>query len=527
MFVNYGRAVLCCLLCAVSSALYAADNIVLVVIDNVPAKMIGSYGNRHISTPNIDQLASEGLQLNQAFASSGVCSPTRATLLTGLLPSQNGVHNALPSDVGLKEWSALAEYPSLPGELSKAGYNTGLIGKYHLGTPEQPQMSFDYWVTFASGHTSSFHNMEVIDNGKHYRTEKHLSDFWTDKAVEFIAQQDKQKPFFLYLSYNGPYLLPPLVLEEPKNRFAEFYRNNPVPTAQDPIHPYLENFVSRAVRSADGGGEFLKGWRAEEGHKSRWSEVAWGMVKSLNNATAMRHAASELSMVDDGIGRVMQALKAQGLDEDTLVVFTSDQGASLGEHGLWGNSSASLPTAAYDENMNVPLILRQPGKVKKGQSPEPVNQFDIAPSLLAYVGQNAKQLPQSPGRDLSQFFQGKSTLEKPADIIFEYMRTRAIRVGDWKLVKRFPDGPDELYHLSEDPKEYQNLIAEKAHAAQAKKLEEQLQAFFDRYAAPEFDIWKGGTGRAVLEYGGRNEFYQQYFPNWRPPFVRTANADRK
>ncbi|WP_299771959.1 sulfatase-like hydrolase/transferase [uncultured Pseudoteredinibacter sp.] len=524
MLIRVCQALLALLLCPAYVAVQAADNIVMVVIDNVPAKMIGSYGNKYIATPNIDQLANEGLQLDQAFASSGVCSPTRATLLSGLMPSQNGVHNALPSEVGLKEWSALAEYPSLPGELSKAGYKTALIGKYHLGTPEQAQMSFDHWVTFASGHTSSFHNMAVIDNGKQYRSEKHLTDYWTDKAVDFIAQQDKQQPFFLYLSYNGPYLLPPLVLEEPQNRYADYYRRNPVPTAKDPLHPYLENFVSRALQSDDGGGEFLKGWRAEEGHKSRWAEVAWGMVKSLNNPTAMRHAASELSMVDEGIGRVMQALKAQGLDKDTLIVFTSDQGASLGEHGLWGNSSASLPTAAYDENMNVPLILRHPGKIKVKKSKEPVNQFDLAPSLLAYVGLDAKQLASSPGRDLSRFFKGQAKPAKPADIIFEYMRTRAIRSDGWKLVKRFPGGPNELYQISSDPGEYHNLIEQAAYQSKATELTEKLRDFFDRHASPEFDVWKGGTGRAVLEYGGRNEFYQQYFPNWQKPFVRSKAA---
>ena len=129
----------------------AAINVVVILVDNVPAKLVGAYGNRHVKTSNIDQLAAEGLTLENAFANSGVCSPTRATLLTGLLPSQTGVHNALPSDVAIENWSAVGEYRSLPQTLNDAGYRTGLVGKYHLGAPDRPQMGFDSWVTFASG----------------------------------------------------------------------------------------------------------------------------------------------------------------------------------------------------------------------------------------------------------------------------------------------------------------------------------------------------------------------------------------
>jgi len=361
----------------------------------------------------------------------------------------------------------------------------------------------------------------VIDNGKHYRTDQHITDFWTQKAVEFIEAQDQTQPFFLYLSYNGPYMLPPLVLEEANNRHADYYRANPVPMPRDPIHPFLKNFVRMADASSDGGGEFLKGWRAEEkGHASRWSEVAWGMVQSLNNPTAMVHAVSELTMVDDGVGAVMASLKAKGLDKNTLVIFTSDQGSSLGQHGLWGNSSASQPTAAYDDNMHVPLIVRHPGTIKAGdRRQELINQFDIAPTVLDYLGMADKKMANTPGRSFVPVMQGMS-MEGHEAVYFEYMRTRAIRTQDWKLVKRLPDGPNELYDLRKDAGEYRNLIDLPDVAAIQRQLSEQLDVFFNTYATLEFDVWRGGSAKAVMEYGNRNEFYQNFFPNWQPPTVR-------
>ncbi|NIB42987.1 sulfatase-like hydrolase/transferase [Pseudomaricurvus alkylphenolicus] len=502
-------------------------NVVVVLVDNVPAQLIGAYGNRHVKTPNIDQLADEGMTFDRAFATSGVCSPTRATLLTGLLPSQTGVHNALPSEVGVADWAAVGEFRSLPQTLADAGYRTGLVGKYHLGVPDQSQLGFDSWVTFASGHTSSFHDVVVIDNGKHYRTKKHITDFWTDRAVDFIKKQDKKQPFFLYLSYNGPYMLPPLVLETAKNRHAEFYRKNPAPMPRDPIHPFLQNFVRMADASSDGGGEFLKGWRAEEqGHSSRWAEVAWGMVRSLNNPEAMVHALSELTMVDDGVGRLMATLKAQGLDKNTLVLFTSDQGAALGEHGLWGNSSASLPTAAYDENMHVPLILRQPGRIAEGaRGNQLINQFDIAPTVLDYVGMADRVFANTPGLSFVPALQGE-TVEGHKAVFFEYMRTRAIRTDRWKLVKRFPEGPDELYDLKSDPHEYQNLAGQAQVADIERSLAEDLNVFFTKHANPRFDVWRGGSAKAVMEYGGRNQFYESYFPDWVEPSVQEVTQFR-
>lgn len=208
----------CCILLLVIGASHAAakdspPNILFIVVDNQPASILGAYGNPDVKSPNIDQLANEGVRYTRAFAIHGMCSPSRATLLTGLLPSRHGVQDWL-DDEEMKnwpsDWNAIREYRTLPYTLKNQGYQTALIGKWHLGQPRLPDDWFDYWVTFNLGHTLDFWNNGINDNSRHYKVEgQHSVDFFSDKAVKYLKDYDQQKPFFLMVTYNGPYLNPP------------------------------------------------------------------------------------------------------------------------------------------------------------------------------------------------------------------------------------------------------------------------------------------------------------------------------
>ena len=487
-------------------------NIILILSDNQGSSLLGTYGNTEINTPNIDRLANEGIRFNNAFAVNGVCSPTRATLLTGLIPSQTGIHVALPSDINVPGWSGIEEFRSLPQTLAEAGYDTGLVGKYHLGMPHTPQLGFRYWVTFPSGHTTTFYDQTVIDNGETYVVAEHLTDFWTEKAVDFLSGQNKDKPFFLYLAYNGPYNLPPTVTMEPNNRHAAHYTENTPSMPQEKIHPYLKNWAQ--------GGRGPTSLMVKEG------TTAWTAIEALNNRTAMINAASETAMVDDGVGAVMRKLKELGMDQNTIVIYTSDQGASYGHHGLFGNTSWSFPFTAHNINMQIPLIIRHPGRIPRGiESSRFINQFDLFPTLLGYTGMGDKSIANSPGKDFSPMLLGKDIDNWDDVAFFEFVTVRVIRTPEWKYMKRLDDDePNTLYDLRNDPEERVNLIDHPAYTDVASELDGRLTAFFDNYSDKAYDLWKGGTAKGILlqKYYGRNDIFTSRFPDWKEPSLEKA-----
>lgn len=489
-------------------------NIVLIIADNQSAELIGAYGNEHIRTPNIDRLAAEGILFENAYSVSGTCSPTRATMLTGLLPSQTGVHMALQAHVGIDNWSAVEEFRNLPQTLHDAGYRTGLIGKYHLGNSDRAQLKFDTWITFKGGHTTTFYDEEVIDHDRRYKVKGHLTDFWTEKAIDFIntstESTNRDKPFFLMLSYNGPYMLPPTVTMEPRGPYAAHYRENIPPFPREPVHPYLQNWAKTDKPSA---------------RRIKAGTTAWSAINALNNRTAMINTAAETSYVDEGVGRVVAAIESRRIERDTLIVYTSDQGSAFGHHGLWGNTSWSFPFQVYDINVHIPLIMRHVGKIKdKQRSKIIVNQFDLFPTLLAYSGLGDFEIANSPGKSFVHKIKGDEG-DWQDEAFFEFVTVRGIRTPRWKYTKNMETGVGPtLYDLEQDPGELNNLASDPKYAGIMNRLNKRVDAFFEQYAAPAYDVWHGGTAKGRLLEGayGRDDIFRDRFKDWRPPYIEKA-----
>ncbi len=441
-------------------------NLVVILTDNQGAWTLGCYGNKDIRTPHIDRLAADGTRFTRAFANNAVCSPTRASLLTGLMPSQHGVHcylRANRAQMGPKAYCTIKEFRTLPEVLTAAGYACGLVGKWHLGANLRPQESFTYWITKPHGHTTAFYDVPIIHHGKVSKVARYTTELWAEHAVRFI-EQHRERPFFLFLAFNGPYGLGGSLLKPARNRHAAYYADKTLPCfPRRPIHPWQRN-----------------------------------NRQYMNNVQAMRRYAAECSGVDDGVGAVMAALKRLGLDEDTVVVYTADQGWGGGQHGIWGMGDHTRPLHAFDPTMHIPLIVRHPDVVGAGATCDRmVGTCDLMPTLLGHLGL-ADQMPAkppSPGRDASPFLRGKTA---PWDdvVFYEFEDTRAVRTADWKLIRRHPNGADELYHLADDPEEEKNLFDDPAHAAAQRQLQARLDAFFARYADPQYDLWKGGRSKA-------------------------------
>jgi arylsulfatase A-like enzyme len=468
-------ATLAVLLGILASSLGAAEaerpNVVLIMTDNHAPWTLGCYGNPEIRTPSIDRLAAGGVLFTRCFSSNAVCSPTRATYLTGLMPSQHGVHCWLAGgrlQIGPDARNTLSQFRSLPEVLAESGYVCGLSGKWHLGDNLHPQEGFTYWVTKPHGHTTAFYDVPVIENGKIRNEPSYTTEHWTEHAVRFI-QQNRGRPFFLFLAYNGPYGLGGSLLGPARNRHAEFYADKPMESfPREEPHPWLVN-----------------------------------NRQYINNIQAMRRYAAEISGVDDGVGRVVETLERLGLTKNTLVIFTADQGLCGGHHGMWGMGDHSRPLHTFDETSHVPLILSHPGAIPPGRKSElMVSNYDLMPTVLSYLGLSDKMPkdPPRPGRDYSPVLRGEEmTAEEWENVIFyEYENSRMIRTPEWKYTERFPDGPNELYDLARDPGERNNLASRPEHAEIQRRLQARLDEFFARYADPKYDLKHGGGSQSIL-----------------------------
>jgi choline-sulfatase len=440
-------------------------NLVFILTDNQGAWTLGCYGNPDIRTPNIDRLASEGVRFTRALSSNPVCSPTRATFLTGLIPSQHGVHSFLDPKymMGPEAYNTLREFTSLGEVLKDAGYVCGLSGKWHLGANLTPNEGFSFWITKPDGSTQEFYDQNIIENGQVRKEAGYTTELWTRKGIEFI-EQNKDRPFFLFLAYNGPYVLGGMMQNRSKNRHADYYRDKHFASFPvDAMHPW--QFANKPFH---------------------------------NKQVAMERTACEVSGVDDGVGEVMNTLDRLGLNDDTLVVYASDQGWMGGQNGMWGMGDHFRPTGAHELMMQIPLIFRHRGKITAGHTSDLlVSNYDFLRSVLAYLGLSEKipTQPLSPGRDFSPVLLGQSIAWDNV-IFYEMETTRAIRDDGWKYVARHPNGPHELYDMQRDPRERVNLYGQPTVKEKQAELARRLDDFFNRYADPQYDIWKGGRSKA-------------------------------
>ncbi len=515
MRLLFSGVILSLVCCSESYATQQRPNIVFILTDNESASLLGAYGNHDVKTPYADRLAQEGMLFKKVFATNGMCSPTRATLFTGLMPSQTGVHTWIDTKLSAqwpKNWSAIGEFRTLPQTLADAGYSTALIGKYHLGAVAEPQLGFQYWLTAPYGDVRNFDRNVLIENGEQYRVNHvDINDFITTKAVHYIAhQRQAHKPFFLYLAYFGPYGLPPTVDMQPTNQFVKFYINKKMPSFPvEPVSLRLIKFLTLPQKSGESSGY------------GKWgSDMIVALMRTMNNSTARINYASEITLVDYNLGRVMRALKENGFDHNTLVIFSTDQGISYGQHGLWGQSDQSDPSTLYDVDLQVPLIFRQPGVVPAHHtSGLLVSEYDFFPTILDYVGLGHIKIKNTPGLSYAALLKGHTlpSTWKNRDAVFaEQEESRMIRTYDWKYIKRYPLKNDELYDLKKDPGEYHNLIDDAQYHSIITTLNRQLDAFFEKYSDPKYNLWKGGTVKSNSDIPF---VWKRLNKNWKPTTV--------
>jgi len=428
----------------------------------------------------MDRLAATGVRLENFFCTSPVCSPARASLMTGRIPSQHGVHdwirdgNMPPNPARYLE--GLTCYTDI---LAAHGYVCGLSGKWHLGDSLTPQHGFTHWFALPGG-ASEYNNAKMIRDGQEQVQPGYLSDVITQDAVEFL-QEHKGRRFYLSVHYNAPHS--PWT-GHPQD-IVDSYDNCPFKTCpQEAAHPWCNPHMRRLL----GDRESLKGYFAA------------------------------VTGADIGVGRILDKLEELGLRRNTLVIFSSDNGFSCGQHGFWGKGNGTVPLNMYENSVKVPFIVSHPARLPSGAVREGlVSQYDFLPTLLDYLGLPPVREESLPGTSfLPVLMGGKEEAREEVVVYDEYGPVRMIRTHEWKYVHRYPYGPHELYDLGKDPGERKNLIDDKSWQSAVSEMRRRLAAWFARYVVPAVDgtrcpvTGQGQKARIGPKHPMEDAFYQLY-----------------
>ncbi len=420
-------------------------NIVFVLVDDLRWDEVGAAGHPYVETPNIDRIAHEGAYFQHAFTTTPLCSPARATFLTGLYPHTSGITDNLARN---EQSHRLETFPKM---LNAAGYDTAFIGKWHMGNDDSPRSGWSTWAAMkGQGEALS---PELNIDGERRQFEGYVTDILTDLSVEFV-ERERGAPFLLYLSHKA-------------------------------LHPNSTQLDDGSDAPPPSG---VTGFIAADRHKGRYANETVPRrpnsgVAPVDRPALMRQIGDlpplgpdtvtpdetiqqrqeMLLAVDESLGRVLDAIEKLGELDDTIVVVTSDHGYWYGEHGLWGERRL-----AYEEALRIPMMMRFPARVPAGLRPgQMVLSIDIAPTLLELAGatppdglHGMSMAPILDGDDPS--WRSSFLVEYYSDTVFEridHMGYKAVRTDRYKYIRYVDlDGMDELYDIDADPYELRNVI---------------------------------------------------------------------
>lgn len=437
-------------------------NIVLMLSDDHGHDTLGVAGHPWIETPRLDQLASEGMRFTHAFVTTSLCAPSRASIMTGQYVRAHGlIENREDFD------SSLTTFPAL---LSEAGYDTAYVGKWHLdyGDDRVPR-GFSYRATYHQGHYFGCRFQVGGSEVRWERPEGWVDDVTTDYAIEFL-RRERDRPFLLCVGFKGPHA----PRQAPPRRAQDYAdRTFSPPSNADALPPYPRRFEPDVLAESgvDVPNEDVpENWTDSLGDVERPAYVM--DAEELQSEYVGYHQV--LTALDDDVGRILSEIDALGLGDDTLVVYTSDNGYNFGAHGDIGKRSA------YEESIRVPMIVRYPGRVPAGSvRDELALSVDLAPTFLDLAG--VAPPASMHGRSLRPLLEGPADGAAPWRDAFVYefhmppLRLFAVRTESWKLVT-YPGYPSwtQLFDLQLDPGETRNLAADPAQGDRVERLRVRL-----------------------------------------------------
>lgn len=443
-------------------------NIVFILVDDLRWDDIGVAGHPFVKTPNIDRIGNEGALFRNAFITDPLCSPSRASFLTGQYPHTHGITD------NVNRSAASHQLITFPFLLRQSGYTTAFIGKWHMGNDDSRRPGFDRWVSFKG--QGSYLNPEINDDGKDAKPGVYITDLLTGYAVEFIKRRH-DKPFLVYLAHKA---IHPEVMQHDDGSVNLAHSEQFIPAQR---HRNL--FIGKKIPRRRNAMRPPTGKRALE---RKIGDLPPLGAKTATSDEAVLGRLRSLMAVEEGVGEILKALKETGQLDNTVIVFTSDNGYFYGEHGL-----SVERRLAYEESIRMPLLIRYPKAVKGGiVRDEFALNIDLAPTLLELAGVSSSITME--GRSLVPLLKGAKTewrksflIEYYSDKVFprvHQMGYKAVRNERWKYIHYFElEGMDELYDLKADPYEMRNIIRQPAAA----KIVEGMKQDMDRLLKSSVD----------------------------------------
>lgn len=446
----------------------ARPNILFILTDDHRHDAFSFMGHPYLRTPNMDRIAREGAHFQNAFVTTSLCSPSRASILTGLYAH---THHVIDNYSPLED-----KLVFFPQELRKAGYQTAFIGKWHMGgDTDEPQRGFNHWVAFkgqgsywADGHGTTRVVPQTSSDGfnvdgKRVRQRGYITDELTDFAARWIEKQPADQPWFCYLSHKAAHS-DFVAADRHKGKYAGKKMTRP-PTFDDSPANYADKPM----------------WLKNQRNSRHGVDFAYNLERFDIDEYHQRYCETLLA-VDDSVGRLMELLKKRGQLDSTLIVYMGDNGFQFGEHGLIDKRTA------YEASMRVPLMMRcptiiRPGTIFRGMAAN----IDIAPTLLEAAGVMPPKFMQ--GRSLLAGLTNPSAPARQA-LLYEYFwewnypqtpTTHALRTDDWKFVRyQGVWDLDELYDLKNDPHEKRNLAYDPSQKSHVQRMRRQLFELLDQ-----------------------------------------------
>ena len=440
---------------------HAADrpNVLFVLCDDLRPDALGCYGSKHVKTPNIDRLASEGVLFKNTFCTTSLCSPSRASILTGLYAHRHGVRD---------NFTELPAIPQWPAKLHESGYVTAYLGKWHMGEAnDAPRPGFDYFVTH-KGQGKYFDTEWNLNGERREMIPGYYTTVVTDLALAWLKKQDSAKPWAICVGHKAPHSF-----YTPEEKYAHAFDTVRVPY---PATSFMLDDKPAWMKDR------LRTWHGIYGPLFEWRKIfPDDRPEAVRDFEAMVHGYwGTVLSVDDSIGRLVEYLKTTGQLDNTVIVFMGDNGLLEGEHGMVDKRTAHEPS------IRIPLIVRYPKLASAKSIPQQVLTLDIAPSILELCG--APVIDGINGKSWVKLARTGDNAWRTA-WFYEYNyekqfpytpNVRALRTDQWKYI-RYPHGDgsadkhlSELYNLESDPGETKNLIH--SDKEQAAKLSAQLSA---------------------------------------------------